>query len=108
MRNHASRSPVLRDCASKVDSFLTSDEMTWSAAVCQSTRRVGCALYHITDATAAAKTITAATAHLIKGERSGRLTLAPARIFSRRLGGTPTAPNFSVMAASNAIDSLNQ
>src|SRR5207249_674723 len=52
----------------------------------------------------------AAIAHLMKGldQRSGRLTLTPARIFSRKSGGTSKARNFSVMAVSNAIDSLNQ
>src|SRR2546429_8088657 len=107
-RNHASSLSALCDWASKLNSFLTSDETTSSAWLCHPARCAGRVSCQIKEPKIAVEISAAAIAHLIKGERSGRLTLAPARIFSRKSGGTSMARNFSVIAVSNAIDSLNQ
>src|SRR5437773_4827339 len=99
-RNHASSSSALCDWTSKLDSFLTSDETTSSAWLCHPARCADRVLCQIKEPKIAVEISAAAIAHLIKGERSGRLTLAPARIFSRKSGGTSMGGNFSVIACS--------
>src|SRR5439155_8416835 len=106
--NHATSSSGLWDCTSKLDSFLTSDETTPSAWLCHPARCVDRVSDQIKEPTIAIEISAAAIAHLMNGEWSGRLTFTPAKMLSRKSGGTSMARNFSVMAASNAIDSRNQ
>src|SRR5436190_10683013 len=107
-RNHASSLSALCDWASKLDSFLTSDETTSSAWLCHPARCADRVLCQIKEPRIAIEISAAAIDHLTNGERSGRLTFTPARMLSRKSTGTSIAHNSLVIVESNAIDSLNQ
>src|SRR6266567_9285823 len=79
-RNHTRSSPGSCDCASKLDSFLTSDETTSSAWFCHPAKCDGRVSCQIKEPRIAIEISAAAIAHLMKGldQRSGRLTFAPA------------------------------